>query len=144
MCWRASLLYAPRLKAPVSSRLADERGDSNTRNAVCKDMQAACTRGQLVQRTARRSGWCVFTDPCRCRAAGTYSSVVGASSFSTCRISDCGSGKYAGGPGASACSDCQAGKFSTDCSPSGSSAFDVPYLFNVSRFLLNSGGTPPE
>ncbi len=33
MCWRASLLYAPRLKAPVSSSLM-KRGEQNKRNAM--------------------------------------------------------------------------------------------------------------
>ncbi len=55
MCWRASLLYAPRLKAPVSSspRLKApvsssliKRGDPNNRNAMCKDMQLAVEGSQ--------------------------------------------------------------------------------------------------
>jgi hypothetical protein len=84
-----------------------------------------CEHGALQQRAPsaaplyEAAGICVLihVTPCRCCAAGTYSPVVGALSSSTFRISDCGSGKYAGGPGASACSDCQAGEVSTDCSP---------------------------
>jgi hypothetical protein len=48
MCWRASLLYPPRLKAPVTSSLM-KRGEQNKRSAMCNDMQASRSRGQLVQ-----------------------------------------------------------------------------------------------
>ncbi len=47
------------------------------------------------------------------KRAGTFSDAVGASSSSTCRI--CQPGKYAGGPGSSACSIFTSVKFYSYC-----------------------------
>ena len=45
MCWRASLLYPPTLKPPVTSSLM-KRGEQNKRNAMCKDMHPAAEESQ--------------------------------------------------------------------------------------------------